>query len=370
LARLGDHRHDVLIIGRGEHLALAGACGLDPLGGIPVPLSRTVLGREALLRIVSAYESALGPYDLLHAWTLSAAVLAAHAVRRRRVLAGAVIGPAAVRGPAVTMAARRLERRGVRLLAGSSTVRREYEAAGFDPALLSVLPPAVDRRAVAVEDRARLRERWGADENTFVVGLQSDPVPWADGSAAVGAVARAALTGRDIKLVVHPDAFYGRNLHQWIVGVAMRDRIVVEGDAAEPWRISAGLDAALCMTGCSTAGNGARARPRRRPARTWPAADRVAALVGLPLRGATLHRPAAGAARPLPGVLPVLWAMAAAVPVIGEATDAVRELIKDGRTGLLVGRGDANAAAKRILQLSDDPGAATRIGAAGQALVD
>ena len=70
-----------------------------------------------------------------------------------------------------------------------------------------------------------------------------------------------------------------------------------------------------------------------------------------------LHAPpASGAAG---GILPVLWAMAARVPIVAAATVVAGELIDDGKTGLLYEPGDLHGAARRVLELLEHPVAAT-----------
>ncbi len=67
--------------------------------------------------------------------------------------------------------------------------------------------------------------------------------------------------------------------------------------------------------------------------------------------------------------MPLLWAMAAGVPVVAEATEAAREIVQDGAGALLVERGDMNAAARALIDLYDDRAAARRIGATARRAV-
>jgi glycosyltransferase involved in cell wall biosynthesis len=72
----------------------------------------------------------------------------------------------------------------------------------------------------------------------------------------------------------------------------------------------------------------------------------------------------------MPGVMPLLWAMCAGVPVIAEASEAVRDIIDDGLSGMLVEQHDVNAAADRVCRLMDDPTVAGRIGMQGRAMTE
>jgi glycosyltransferase involved in cell wall biosynthesis len=78
-------------------------------------------------------------------------------------------------------------------------------------------------------------------------------------------------------------------------------------------------------------------------------------------------------------VLPALWwencpmavleAAAQGVPVVASAVGGVPELVDDGRTGLLVPPGDADALAGALTRLLSDPAEADRMGRAGWARV-
>jgi glycosyltransferase involved in cell wall biosynthesis len=61
-----------------------------------------------------------------------------------------------------------------------------------------------------------------------------------------------------------------------------------------------------------------------------------------------------------------LKAAAAAVPVVGFAAGGLPEAVIDGETGLLVPPADADALARAIASLIDDPGQRKKLGAAGQ----
>lgn len=75
----------------------------------------------------------------------------------------------------------------------------------------------------------------------------------------------------------------------------------------------------------------------------------------------------------LPGAetfgLVVAEAMAAAVPVVAFANDAMPEIVKEGRTGFLVKEGDVNSAVKKILKIIDDDDLAKFMGNNAQQVV-
>jgi glycosyltransferase involved in cell wall biosynthesis len=63
--------------------------------------------------------------------------------------------------------------------------------------------------------------------------------------------------------------------------------------------------------------------------------------------------------------LTLLEAMASALPVVVTAVGGNPEIVRDGKEGLLVPRGDAAATAAALLRLLNYPDAARRMGAAG-----
>ncbi len=340
-----DEIHDVVIIGNSGHLATARRCGITTSQRIGATLNRPVLGCRALAALLAARARDGAGYDLLHAWTLSSAVAAALVAGRRPVLGMAPTGFTG-RWADLTL----LGRRRVPILAATPTVESELISAGYQGDLVTVLAPAVDPSAIVTEARGPLRESWDADETTFVVALLSELHDDADGVHAMHAAARIALTGKDIRIVLHHRAAEW-SLRWQLPKVGLPGLIVVDDRVIEPWRIVAGLDAALSL-------HHPRDRVVRRP---WglPWSWVAPAMHILPGRRDTAR------AR----LTPLLWAMAAGVPAIAEA-DRAGDWIEDGSTGLLTSVGDYNRTAARMLDLFDNPALASRVGAAGRKLVE
>ncbi|MEE8154681.1 MAG: glycosyltransferase [Phycisphaerales bacterium] len=330
LARLDHHRHDVLIIGDTSRMMLAARCGLRPLGGVAPMLGRTAFARRGVARFLCAQETIHGPYDLLHAWTMPTATLAAIVGPWKNIIAGPLTSPP---GPSMSRRAiMRINRCAVRVLVATPALQRDWTADGVDPLLVTAQPPGagVDRQRIAPEDRALLRSRWGADETTFVVGLVGEPQPRVDTQTAVRAAVRVAFTGRSMKLLAHHSTGLRRQAANWAERVGLGELLVVEDDLAQPWTVAPGLDAALVVA---------------RSSRTTPLGDSSCSL------------------------LAPLWAMAAGTPIIADSDQTIADLLEDERNGLLVQRGDVNAIARSILRLHDDASLAQRLGDAGQQLV-
>jgi len=337
LARLRSVEQDVIILGTRAHADLAARCGVDVTGVLTPPVGHAALARRALTRTMRIYERAHGRYDVIHAWTPQSAMLATMAAADHPRLATFNVGP--VSGFTTQLLMMLLEEHGMPLMVASSAVEREFRSLGVRPDLLSVLPPAINPESVDLTDRAELRRQWEVDDQTFVIGLLSEPVNWADARTAMNIAARVTATGRTVRLVMHHGATRRAEAERWAARHGHRDLMIVDDAVAEPWRVVRGLDAALVIGGelnsMDLSGTGSP----------------FAMLTG---GGRRL--------RPLPGLLPLLWVMSAGVPVIAEASDAVSDVIEDGQNGLLVGAGDMNAVCDRIIRIYDDPTIAGRIG--------
>ena len=339
--RIRSIQHEALIIGSAAHHALAERCGVEPIGHLSAPTCLPTGGRRALKRLIRQREAQFGNYDIIHAWTARSAMLATLAAPDRHRLAWLNVGP--VNSFNTQLLNYLTEHHPMTILAASSAVYREYMSMGVHGTNLDVLPPAVHPEAVRMEDRDTLRERWEVDDRTFVVGLLSEPVSWADARQALNVVLRAALTGRDVKLLMHHTATGRVEAEMAAREMGCEDILIIDDDVAEPWRVVHGLDASLLIGGELNVMN------------LRDAGSPFSLLFGGGRR-----------VRPMPGVMPLLWSLAAGVPVIAESSDAVRDIIDNQTSGLLVKHNDINAASDRVIRLYDDPTVGGRIGAAGR----
>ncbi len=340
VGRMEGARHEVMVLGTHAHGRLARRCGLRPLAVIAPPLGEPALARGLLARAVRRLEAEAGRFDLVHAWTLRAAAGVARGLPHRRLVATLAAGPVSARH------GRRLQRvlgqsadgSPACVLVSSAAVRAEWEAIGVDPADLPLFRPAVDVDLVNRSDRAALRERWGAGNGMFVVGLPSEPLGLADARTAVKIITRIATTGREVRVVLHPSARRRPGAEKWSARLGFRGHMIIDDAIAEPWRIAPGLDAALILggpvNGSGDSGEG------------WSPALLTGGGQRLPAR---------------PGTLPALWMMAAGVPVVADASGALPEILEDGGTALLFPPGDAHAACARIMRIHDDAALAGRL---------
>ncbi len=335
LASAPEVHHVLLVIGNARHAAQARRCGLEPRGRLGAPLNRPALALGALRGLLRSEERTSGSYDLVHAWTLTSAVAALRAGARRVLVTAAAAVP-------LDHADRRRLRRAEVLGLGPGAVRR-LAAAGVP--VRGALPAVADRGAIDFDQRPLLRQEWGADETCFVVGLLGDPPGAADGESAISAAGRAALAGRDVRLILHHESAPPGGMRRWLRKLRLGHLVVADDRMGEPWRVAAGLDAAIFAP---------RRAPVRGAARWWsPPGLRDPWRATMP-----------------PTLLPLAWAMAAGVPVIGARVEGLEEFLDDGANALLHVPGDFNAASAAILDLFGDHALRRRLGAAARRRIE
>ena len=318
-----DFAGDVLAIGGADDVAFARRCGIEVTGAIAPPVRWPALVMRGARRSIRNLEVESGRYDVIHAWTLGGAALAALAAPGRRRVATVSVGPE--RSLAMHLVGRLLGRRPGPILATTRAVERGCASAGIPRRLLSVVPPAVDRGETQRVDRAALRRRWGCDDRAFLVGMLSDPPQWSDARSATSIVMRTAGARDRTRVLLHGQASRRVAGSWWAEQIVGENVTIVEDDMAEPWKVVAGLDAVLHL----------------HPAQPAP--------------GEHHHER-------VPGALPVMWAMAAGCPVIAEPAGGADDLVRAAGCGWVIDRGEPNAAADAINRLDADRAMALELG--------
>jgi glycosyltransferase involved in cell wall biosynthesis len=216
---------------------------------------------------------------------------------------------------------------------------------GFDSQGVWVLPPGIDLLSPGMAARVEVRRRWGEEfamiDDAFVVGLLGEPVSWPDARMAVEIVARVALSGRKVKLLMHPAVSRRIEAITLLRRLNMREMVMETDDLAEPWRVLAGMDAALVLgVDFRAIGNAIRSAVR-------PGIDVGENPEQVPT-GDSQHR------RPSPSVSPIAWSFAAGVPVVAHDLPSNREVIQHDVTGLLAGERNMNGVSDGLARLHDD----------------
>lgn len=302
VGRLGQVDEHVALAGPPALGALAQQCGLRGATVVGAPFGRAIgacgrLGRWA-------------DVDLVHCWSVGALTASMLRFPRQAKVLTLTGIPSKRQVHWLRMLCGELSGRVV-LTPISSTIRREVLSGGVPEAAVHVVRPALDMAMVDQTSRAALRERWGVEDDSIKIAmLLGDPPTGADALAAFEIVSRVNDSfdeGRaPVRLLVHPQQNNGlaalrfarhRNSEHWLI----RDP-----DVARPWSALPGADIAL-------------------------------------------------ATRPGAGNLSLLWAMAANVPIVGEATYGVSEIVEDRHSALLAKPGRIHLLGHRVHQLIDDP---------------
>ena len=305
LGRLGHVEQQPLLLGSQDLRSVAHHAGVANSNYLGVPFGRSVWGASAVKRWLKRRPL----FDVIHCWSIDALSLAC--VLRRGVpkLLTLTIPPSQRTIHWLRILTR--EAAGsVTLLPISNTIRRALLSGGVPESAAAVLRPGIDMGKTVFEERAILRRQWGADScQDIVIASVADP-PWLGDSLASAAAVYLAdgsseTDGYRIRLLTHP-----RQVNRLRAAKITRqlDRpycIIPEPRLEHPWRILPGCDLALAQG------------------------------------------PAAGG-------LSLLWAMSANMPIVGEATYAICEIVEDRHSALLAQPGVPHTLSRRIGQLLHD----------------
>jgi L-malate glycosyltransferase len=295
-------------------------CGLAVPGGSPLEVrareaglgvlpfsSRGEFDLKAIRRlalILDARSPTLIHYHTSHAITLGS--LASLRAGRRPAVASRRVSFPLSRNP---LARLKYSWRVDRVIAVSEAIRDTLLAAGVRRERVVVIPSAVDlKRLRTTADRASGRRALGVGEAEFLVGAAGHLAPHKGHAVLVEAARRVAATDPNFRFV--------------LAGTGEREADLLGRIEA------AGLSTIFRLTGF-----------RKEIAGTMSALD-VLAFPSLSGEGS-------------PAVLKE--AMACGVAVVASDISGVREIVQDGREGLLVPPGDSEALADALLRLARDP---------------
>jgi glycosyltransferase involved in cell wall biosynthesis len=351
LAALSQHshgmRHETVVLGARGHEVLARRCGVQPLARLAIPAHLPPVARKVVGRFIDG-AAARGRIEAVMAWSPRSAWLAANAAPHLPLLVRLAIGPVA-RLDAHIMTWSLTGGR-IPLLAGTPAVARQWTRFGAADAVVAnhgVNPGRLDdapREAV----RSAWCQEFGIGADDFVVGLIGEPISWPDARMAAEIVARVALAGRKIRLLLHHASARRVEALTLMRHLNMTHLLMECDELAEPWRVMHGLDAALALgVDFRAVGNAIRAAARPGEAGVEQPPPR----------------------RPNPSVLPILWACAAGVPIVAHDLPSLHGIIEDDVTGLLLNEHDMNDASDRLSQLHDDPARRRRLGDAAAHMV-
>lgn len=312
LGRAAGVEQRVILLGGSLLCRAAQAAGIRDSVSIGVPAGRAVMGTFA----VQSRMRREPPPNVVHCWSVGSFSLAALLWRRAAKVLTLTVAPPnrevrwlrVVTSDAAPQAV---------VLPISSTIRRAVLAQGVRESAVHVLRPGLDMARVAHAARQELRAQWKVEDPQFkVVALLTDPP---HGGDAFDATMAAALANPDPKssdwqacILVHPAARSRRRAARLIAQVDRSHRFLVDERLDRPWLVLPGCDVALAQ------GTGA-------------------------------------------GGLSLLWAMCANVPIVGEATYAISEVVEDRHSALLARPGAVKYLAHRLRRLLCEPQLAWRL---------
>lgn len=315
MGRLGSIEQHVLLLGGAALRRAAARAGLHVdrrnVHLMGVPFGRAMLGWPAVMRRLRQWQ----PIDVVHCWSAGSLSLAALALREVPRVMTVTSEP----DERTTHWFRTLSREVTRIdgaatafLPISATLRRALLTRGVAEEAVQVLRPGIDMGRIDTSQRAALRKRWGIppadDQRTKVIALLSDRPEEADAvrTALMAGIAEEVTGPLEWRVAMHPGARHRLRAQHMLGKTRGPDRIISEPAMTAPWSVLSGCDVALA---CGNAGGG----------------------------------------------LSLLWAMAANIPIVGEATYAISEIVEDRHSALLSKPDVIKETVKRLTRVVGDP---------------
>ncbi|MDI6873806.1 glycosyltransferase [Candidatus Solincola sp.] len=211
-----------------------------------------------------------------------------------------------------------------RVLAISGAVREALLALGVPEEKVKVVYNGVEAREDAGEMRQRVRREWGLPDDCPAVGLVGRLVEWKGPDVFLRAAARVAEYFPETRFFLVGGAIFGREdypeeLRELSRSLGLEERAVFTGFLRDPLPAMAALD---CLVHASV--------------------------------------------EPEPLGMVILEAMSLGLPVVATEGGGVPEIVEDGRTGLLVPPGDAEAMARAVVWMLSHPEERKEMGERGR----
>lgn len=196
------------------------------------------------------------------------------------------------------------------------------EVDGFAAERIELIPNGVDIARYSTGERSELRRELRLDAERTLVACVARFHPVKDHETLLRAFARVTAERDDVDLLLAGDGPLRGRLQELATDLGISARVFFLGIRDDVPKLLRAIDI-FCMTSLSEAAS-----------------------------------------------LTILEAMAAGAALVVTAVGGNPELVRDGRDGLLVARGDTAGAADAILRLAADPEERSRLGASAQRRVD
>ncbi|HEB61404.1 MAG TPA: glycosyltransferase family 1 protein [Phycisphaeraceae bacterium] len=313
---------EVLLLGPTPVEKQARDAGLSDFARIAPPLKNPALAVPGLRQFLRNNR----PFHIIHSWSVPAYTLGALALGTRRRLLTLTMPPADVRsGHWLRML---MEYRPGNVLAVSNTVAAAVRRRGLKEGSVHVLRPGLKFSMLDHSLRSTLRDKWQVNDETRVVALLGEPAGSCDAWLAWRVFAALRVAGNDACFLVPPGARAVREARERARAMGWGHRFLVEEKVKTPWQVLPACDAALF------AGDDRVPDDSPPPLLTWNSGT---------------------AAARMPGLMPVLWAMACRTPIVAEASYGISEILEHNHSAQLVRPGDIWGLVKALQSVTEDP---------------
>ncbi len=312
----GEDDHRLCVLGSDEMIDRCNKIGLVGFDCLRVGLGDAMLGWPMFRRYLKKLRGEWG-VDVIHAWSLGCAALAKMTARELTCVCTVTQMPHVSWKNMVVKYV--VGKRPVSIVATNQTIGKALFLSGLAASDIGVVRPGLDNSRLKNGLRSDLRRSWGVDDSTNVVFLAGDPVCRIDVMFACCVITALCATGHDMKLMVSQGGLDVEREMSSVEQLGVKEMIILDERVDRPWEILAGCDIVLAIdTRSENSGNGHSKR-----------------------------NTGAG------GGLSLLWAMAAGIPIIGEAVEGIEELVRDKKTGLLGRAGHAMELARLMKDVLD-----------------
>lgn len=240
LSLMASRGEPVWLLGSTPLREMAQAAGLLDARLIGAPAGSARWGVLALRRALRDVD----PGRELHAWSLSCLA----ALKRLGRTSSTVMHLLTPPTPNELKQMRRLDRPTLRWRVVGAWLRDELIAQGFTPERveLEVLPTFDEAQAQLQYDRAKLRQRWGVDDNMPVVALLSDPATAANAAPMMVALNLISMAAdRALRMLVHPEQAGRARAQTLLDRYGQPERFIQDAGLAAPWSVLRGCDAVM-----------------------------------------------------------------------------------------------------------------------------
>ncbi|MCZ6837061.1 MAG: hypothetical protein O7G85_14890 [Planctomycetota bacterium] len=299
--------HDLLIVGTSRDGAIARELGMKNVHLLPRSLSGIWPRSYPIKSWIQKREAECGRFDRIQVWSAGGPASRALASLQRPV---SHVLYAIPRDPHAAKAFKRIMAcEGSRLIAIGDSVVRSLSQADLDLDRVECRKPEVPSLCLDQDRRVEIRQSWGIEDQTLIIGALAEPITQLDAILATKVLVRFLTTGRPVKMILANRVSKRVQAERLMNQLGLSRQLIFDDAMLHPWESAAGLDVAVCF------GGSGRVNP-------WPA----------------------------------LWAHAHGARVIAEAVPPLRDMRDTDSSISLVKKGDVNDICRMIILGDENSG--------------